>query len=81
MGVVHLPVVRLEGNVSERSALRAGVAAPRRRPAELWLIEGRASLARAYCASCAAPIEFGGVSRGQETYCSIECSFGGDRPA
>src|SRR5439155_14836600 len=35
----------------------------------------------AYCAACAAPIEFGAVLRGEETFCSVECSLGGNGPA
>jgi hypothetical protein len=35
----------------------------------------------AYCAGCAAPIEFGAVMRGFDLYCSVECSLGDDHPA
>jgi hypothetical protein len=47
------------------------------------LAAGRAAFrgGLAYCAACAAPIDFGAVWRGEEAYCSVECSLGGGRPA
>jgi hypothetical protein len=77
MGVVQLPVGRLGRNMPERGALRNGVAASRiTLPLRLVHTDPQA-----YCAGCAAPIEFGAVMRGALVYCSIECSLGGDRPA
>jgi len=79
MDIVQLPVERL-GERAERIALRHGLAASSRFGAALQLMQ-RQTAARAYCAACAAPIDFGAVWRGNEAYCSVECSVGGDRPA
>jgi hypothetical protein len=78
--VIQLPQVRRHGEATERSALRRGVAVVigERRP---QLLSNDASDAAAYCAGCAGPIEFGRVIRGLESFCSVECSLGGDRPA
>ena len=76
MAVIQLPV----GRSNERAALRRGLADQRPPREALRVVEGRAA-ARPYCASCAAPIEFGAVVRGGRAFCSIECSLGGDRPA
>ena len=75
MSVIQLPFGRFGGD--ERSALRAGLAGPRVARVGLKVVDGRVP----FCAACAAPIEFGAVTRAGETYCSIECSLGGDRPA
>ncbi|HEV2139759.1 MAG TPA: hypothetical protein VGT01_01100 [Candidatus Dormibacteraeota bacterium] len=48
--------------------------------AALQLVQ-RQTAAAAYCAACAAPIDSGAVWRGEEAYCSVECSLGGGRPA
>jgi hypothetical protein len=79
MGIVRLPL-RGQGQMSERSALRQGLGQGRAvvvpvRPSPL-VPDGPA-----YCAGCAAPIEFGAVMRGLDFYCSVECSLGGDHPA
>jgi len=79
MSVVQLPLGRLPGG-AERIALREGRARPDRFGAALQLVQ-RQSPAAAYCATCAAPIDFAAVWRGAEAYCSVECSLGGDRPA
>ncbi|HET7421834.1 MAG TPA: hypothetical protein VFL27_15750 [Candidatus Dormibacteraeota bacterium] len=78
MSIVQFPVDRLSESV-ERSALREGLASSRFRAA-LQLVE-RKTAAATYCAACAAPIDFGAVWRGEEAYCSVECSLGGKRPA
>jgi hypothetical protein len=74
MGVVRLPAWRLRGQVSDRVALRHGIASPGVRmrvirPDGLRVIE--------YCARCAAPIDGGAVMRGTSVFCSIECSLEG----
>jgi hypothetical protein len=80
MGVVHLPAGRLRDGSTERSALRQGLAVvvPVR---PLHVVPKGEADQPAYCAGCAAPIEFGAVMRGLDTYCSVECSLGGDHPA
>jgi hypothetical protein len=79
MGIVQLAGVRGRGD-GERAALRRGLAAGA--PAHLVPVrpEGSAGAA-AYCAGCAAPIEFGAVASGTRVYCSIECSAGRDHTA
>jgi len=79
MDIVQLPVGRSWG-VSEGGALRHGVATSSRFQAALQLVQ-RQTPAAAYCAACAAPIDFGAVWRGQDAFCSVECSLGSDRPA
>ncbi len=79
MSVVQFPLGRLPGD-AERIALRRGLARPDRPGAALQLVQRQAAAA-AYCATCAAPIDFGAVRRGDEVYCSVECSLGGNRPA
>lgn len=74
MRVIELPLGRLG---EERGVLRTRLAIPRAPRAGLTVVQGRL----AYCASCAAPVEFGAVTRGGWTFCSIECSLGGDKPA
>lgn len=78
MSIVQFPVGRLD--TAERAAFRRGLPATSRFGAALQLIQRQAP-ARAYCAACAAPIDYGAVWRGEEAYCSVECSLGGDRPA
>ena len=77
MSIVPFPVGRLE---PERSALRRGVPLTSRFGAALQLVQ-RVAPAAGYCTACAAPIDSGAVWRGQNAYCSVECSLGGDRPA
>jgi hypothetical protein len=79
MSVIQLPMVR-RGRSAERSALRRGLAVVV--PAKpLQVVPVGALNPRAFCAGCAGPIEFGAVTRGRESFCSVECSLGGDRPA
>ena len=79
MSIVPFPVDRLPGT-AERTAFRRGVSATSRFGAALQLVQ-RQSPAAAYCAACAAPIDFGAVWRGEDAFCSVECSLGGNRPA
>ena len=82
MGVIQLPQLPMEGprrQIGERAALRDGLAVGLGRP--LKVLPKRSADAYSYCAGCAGPIEFGPVIRGSESYCSVECSLGGDRPA
>lgn len=79
MSIVQFPVERLPG-AAERVAFRRGLPATSRFGAALQLVQ-RQSAAAAYCAACAAPVDFGAVWRGEEAFCSVECSLGGDRPA
>lgn len=78
MSIVQFPVGRVD--VGERVALRRGLPTMSRLGAALQLVQ-RNSPAVAYCAACAAPIDYGAVWRGEEAYCSVECSLGGNRPA
>lgn len=77
MNIVEFPAGRLS---AERVALRSRVPATSRFGAALQLVQ-RQTAAVAYCAACAAPIDFGAVLQGKEAYCSVECSLGGNRPA
>ena len=77
MAIVQFPVERL--GPDERIALRRGLAKPSRMGPSLRMISRQS--APAYCAACAAPIDFGAVWRGEESFCSVECSLGGNRPA
>jgi hypothetical protein len=81
MGVVRLPVGRLGRAFAERKALRNGVAAPRPIRPAIRVVGAGGAAQSTCCAACAAPIEVGEVWRGTQTYCSIECALGGDRPA
>ena len=72
MGIVELPVWRSTGQLSGRAALRKGVA--QSRAAIRVLQDARVSM---FCDRCASPIEFGAVTNGAGTYCSVECSLGG----
>jgi len=78
MEIVHLPLGRLSEGV-ERNAVRRGLLRPVTRPA-LTLVN-RTESPFGFCAACAAPIEFGTVWRGEQAFCSVECSLGGGRPA
>ncbi len=79
MGIVQFPAGRLAGQ-GERLAFRKGLA--RRmstaQPPLRLIATGPEAL---YCAACAVPVDFGAVWRGEEVYCSVECSLGGNRPA
>jgi hypothetical protein len=77
MSIVQFPVGRPS---AERAAFRRGVPLTSRFGAALQLVQ-RQTAAVAYCAACAAPIDFGAVWRGEEAYCSVECSLGDGRPA
>lgn len=77
MRIVQFPISRA---MPERQALRRGVPVSSRFAAALQLVQRQAPAA-AYCAACAAPIDFGAVWRGDEAYCSVECSLGGNRLA
>ncbi len=80
MGIIELPAWRLRGELSVRAALRAGVAEPH--VTMRLLKSGEAAPRRAYCDCCATSIEFGAVTNGLGTYCSVECSLEGpSRPA
>ena len=78
MSIVQLPAGRFGGS-PERAALRGGLARSGSRPF-LRLVASRMG-APAFCAGCAAPVDFGAVWRGEEAFCSVECSLGGNRPA
>jgi hypothetical protein len=79
MGIVQFPAGRIPDR-AERLAFRGGLArrTSTARP-QLRLIAARPGAL--YCAACAAPVDFGAVWRGEEVYCSVECSLGGNRPA
>jgi hypothetical protein len=80
--VIQLPQLPMDGprgQIGERAALRGGLAGGLGRP--LKVLPKTSAGAYSYCAGCAGPIEFGPVIRGSESYCSVECSLGGDRPA
>ena len=79
MGIVQLPAWRLAGN-AERIAFRKGLPAAGANEPVLRLVPNPGS-APTFCASCAAPFDFGVVWRRGEAYCSVECSLGGNRPA
>jgi hypothetical protein len=79
MEIVQLPVGRYSG-FGERMALRKGMVAASRVGASLRIISRQTPVAD-YCAACADPIDFGAVWRGQNAYCSVACSLGGNRPA
>ena len=79
MGIVQLPAGRLSGS-AERMALSRGLARPTGSRSLLKVLSAGA-VTPAFCATCAAPIDFGAVWRGEEVFCSVECSLGGNRPA
>jgi len=80
MAIVHLPASARKR--VEQSALRRGIAVPRVLGGPLRLVQGEEEVApQSFCAGCAAPVEFGAVIRGSESYCSVECSLGGNQPA
>jgi hypothetical protein len=78
MGIVQFPVGRLDGR-AERMAFRLGVA--RLNPGRPSLRVVATAPTVAFCAACASPIDYGAVWRGEEAFCSVECSLGGNRPA
>lgn len=81
MSIVPFPVGRVDAErMAFRRAVPNGIPLTSRFAAALQLVQ-RQTAAAAYCAACAAPIDFGAVRRGDEAYCSVECSLGGDRPA
>ena len=78
MGIVQFPVGRLPGQ-AERVAFRHGVRKmSTSRPPLRVLAVGPGIV---FCAACAAPVDFGAVRRGDDVFCSVECSLGGNRPA
>jgi hypothetical protein len=77
MSIVQFPVGRVS---AERGAFRRSMPLSTRFGAALQLVQ-RQTAALAYCAACAAPIDFGAVWRGEDAYCSVDCSLGGGRPA
>ena len=78
MGIVQFPVGRIAGH-GERIAFRRGLSrVGAGRPVVRVVMAGSSP---GYCAACASPIDFGVVWRGQEAFCSVECSLGGNRPA
>jgi hypothetical protein len=79
MGIVQLPADRQSGS-AERMALSHGVARPSGSRSSIRVLAAGA-VPPAYCAACAASIDFGAVWRGEEAFCSVECSLGGNRPA
>jgi hypothetical protein len=79
MEVIRLPFGVPREQISERSALRQGLAVVG--PVRLHVAPKTVSAGLAFCAGCAAPIEFGAVVRGLDSYCSVECSLGADHPA
>ncbi len=79
MSIVQLPASRIS-SAAERAALRRGLPTMSRFEAALQLVQ-RQTPAPAYCAACAAPIDFVSVWRGEEAFCSVECSPEGNRPA
>jgi hypothetical protein len=76
MEIVRLPTGRLRG---EWLALRDR-AATTSRVGPLQPALSRTAFPP-FCAGCAAPIDYGTVSRGTQVFCSVECSLGGDHPA
>ena len=84
MGTVRLSVVPPRDQMTGRAGLRKvlgdgrAVVVPAR---PLRVVSGGDAGGSAYCARCAAPIEFGPVMRGLDAYCSVECSLGGGHPA
>jgi hypothetical protein len=79
MDIVQLPGMWGRGEV-ERAALRRGLATGSRVRLVEVLVGGPAD-APAYCAACAGPIELGAAIRAGRSYCGIECSLDGNRPA
>jgi len=76
MGIIELPSWRLRGELPPRVALRSGVAVSQPVMRVLKAFEEVAPAAD-YCDRCAGPIEFGAVTKGIRTYCSVECSLEG----
>ena len=80
MGIVQLPTWRVAGS-AERLAFRRGLVRPSADRPTLRLVTAGQPVTTAHCSACATPIDFGAVWRGENAYCSVECSLGGDRPA
>jgi len=76
MGIVQFPLDRLGG--VERMALRQGKARGGVAVPSLRVLGVARQL---FCSACAAPVDYGAVWRGEEAFCSVECSLGGGRPA
>ena len=74
MGIVRLPAWRLRAQVSDRAALRQGLAGTR---ARVKVVKSDTFRLLDYCDRCAAPIEGGAVTRGASVFCSVECSLQG----
>ncbi len=72
MEIVELPAWRFRGQLPDRVALRDGIASAQ---PIVRVVKGGDGLG--FCDRCAAPIEFGAVTHGAGTYCSIECSLEG----
>jgi hypothetical protein len=82
MSIIELPSWRLSGQATDRAALRAGIAAPVPAVRVVKTVAPETTERALFCDRCAAPVEFGAVTRGLETYCSVECSLEGPgRPA
>ena len=80
MSIIELPEWRLHGQLSDRHALRSGVAVSR--PVMRVVKPTEAEVQQSFCDRCASPIEFGAVTNGLGTFCSVECSLEGpNRPA
>lgn len=78
MDIVQLPIgSSAEG--PERVAFKRGLVRPTAARPFLRLVEIGTTCR--FCAACAAPIESGIVWRGEEAFCSVECSLGGNRLA
>jgi hypothetical protein len=74
-------IVPLRGGLRrvERLALRIGVAPATASGTPLRVLSRNDSAHDvAFCAGCAAPIDFGAVTRGSDSYCSVECLLGGN---
>ena len=81
MGIIELPAWRLRGSPSDRVVLRTGVAVSRPVMRVVRPAQGVTTTQVAFCDRCASPIEFGAVTNGYWTYCSVECTLEGGRPA
>jgi hypothetical protein len=83
MGIIELPEWRLRQPASDRTILRSGLAESRPVMRVVKTFDHASEvIGSLYCDRCAAPIEFGAVTNGLGTYCSVECSLEGPiRPA
>lgn len=76
-----MEIVELPSGRHSRGAVRG---APRRgavRPLPFLRLIDSSPVKGVFCAACAAPVEAGAVWRGDLTFCSVECSLGGNHPA